>query len=67
MAKSHSLVPLAIFMSLFRQAMSAGIDPNWYDGHATFYGNMNGGETMRKYNITLPFSLRNHNHALIKD
>lgn len=25
------------------------IDSNWYDAHATFYGDMSGGGTMRKY------------------
>lgn len=25
------------------------IDSNWYDAHATFYGDMGGGDTMRKY------------------
>lgn len=23
------------------------IDPSWYDAHATFYGDISGGETMR--------------------
>ena len=26
------------------------IDNSWNDAHATFYGDMSGGETMRKYN-----------------
>ena len=56
MAKSHSLVPLALFMSTFVQAMSTGIDGDWYDAHATFYSDMQGGETMRKY-VTFPLSI----------
>lgn len=42
-------------MALFAVAMSRRIslvdkiDDNWYDAHATFYGDMSGGETMRKY------------------
>jgi hypothetical protein len=51
MAKSYSLVPLAFFTLLFvLQTMAhIPIDSNWYDAHATFYGDMQGGETMRKY------------------
>ncbi|XP_057421982.1 expansin-A4-like [Lotus japonicus] len=53
MARSPCLVPLAIFMVLFVQAnLSAGIGHNWignwYNAHATFYGDSNGGGTMRK-------------------
>ncbi|XP_061365989.1 expansin-A23-like [Gastrolobium bilobum] len=47
MAKSHCLVPLAFFVAFFVQAMSAGTDSNWYDAHATFYGDMKGGDTMQ--------------------
>ncbi|MED6188783.1 Expansin-A25 [Stylosanthes scabra] len=47
MAMFHYLVPLAILMSTFVQAISSGIDGNWYDAHATFYGDMKGGETMQ--------------------
>jgi hypothetical protein len=28
--------------------MGGGIDPNWYDARATFYGDASGAETMRK-------------------
>ena len=43
-------------MALFVIAMSnriiigEKIDNSWNDAHATFYGDMSGGETMRKYN-----------------
>ena len=47
LSQSYS-VPLAIFMVLFVQTMSAGIDGNWYNARATFYGDMAGHETMRK-------------------
>lgn len=29
------------------------INSNWFDAHATFYGDMSGGATMRKYNHTV--------------
>jgi hypothetical protein len=48
MAMFHYLVPLAFFMFLLIQAMGGGIDPNWYDARATFYGDASGAETMRK-------------------
>jgi hypothetical protein len=45
-------------MALFVKAMSrrmitidGQIDNSWYSAHATFYGDMSGGETMSKYNI----------------
>ncbi|XP_061365912.1 expansin-A22-like [Gastrolobium bilobum] len=47
MAKFHYLVPLALLVASFVQAVSAGIDTRWYDAHATFYGDMNGGDTMQ--------------------
>ncbi|KAJ1421474.1 RlpA-like protein, double-psi beta-barrel domain [Sesbania bispinosa] len=47
MAKFYCFVPLAFFMVLFVHAMSAGIDDKWHDAHATFYGDMQGGETMQ--------------------
>jgi len=50
MAMSNTLVPLAFFMMLFVNGMAA-IDPNWYDAHATFYGDAAGGETMRKLKL----------------
>ncbi|KAE9615737.1 putative expansin/Lol pI [Lupinus albus] len=43
----YCFLPIAFFMFLLARAMSAGIDSNWYDAHATFYGDMNGGETMQ--------------------
>ena len=33
-----------------RITIDGEIDNNWYDAHATFYGDMTGSETMRKYN-----------------
>jgi hypothetical protein len=58
MAKSYSsLVPLAFFSMLFLQTLAhLPLDSNWYDASATFYGDMQGGGTMRKYQIKLPFS-----------
>ncbi|KAE9615738.1 putative expansin/Lol pI [Lupinus albus] len=47
MAMLYSFVPMAFFMSLLVRAMSAGIDRTWYEAHATFYGDMNGGGTMQ--------------------
>ncbi|WJX88159.1 Expansin-A23 [Trifolium repens] len=49
MANSYSLVPLAFFTLLFvLQTMAhIPIDSNWYDAHAAFYGDMQGGETMQ--------------------
>ncbi|KAE9615739.1 putative expansin/Lol pI [Lupinus albus] len=47
MAMLYSFVPMAFFMSLLVRAMSVDIDSTWYDAHATFYGDMNGGGTMQ--------------------
>ncbi|XP_057436080.1 expansin-A23-like [Lotus japonicus] len=47
MAMTPCFLALAIFIVLFVQTMSAGIDPNWYAAHATFYGDMSGKETMQ--------------------
>ncbi|CAL0318727.1 unnamed protein product [Lupinus luteus] len=47
MAKLYSYVLLAFFMALLVRSKSGPIDSNWYDAHATFYGDMNGGETMQ--------------------
>ncbi|XP_057436079.1 expansin-A23-like [Lotus japonicus] len=47
MANSLILVPFLTFIVLFVKAMSAPIDRNWHDAHATFYGDMAGGETMQ--------------------
>ena len=33
-----------------RITIDGEIDNNWYDARATFYGDMTGSETMRKYN-----------------
>ena len=33
-----------------RITADGNIDSNWYDANATFYGDMTGSETMRKYN-----------------
>ncbi|KAK7292373.1 hypothetical protein RIF29_08151 [Crotalaria pallida] len=47
MAKLYSSFnSLICFMALFMLAKSDGIDGNWYDASATFYGDMGGGETM---------------------
>jgi len=50
MPKSYCLLPLAFFTVLFlHEAMARiPIDSKWHDAHATFYGDMSGGETMRK-------------------
>jgi len=55
MAESYSLVHFTFFSMLLAQSMAyIPIDSNWYDAHATFYGDMQGGETMRKYQTKLP-------------
>ncbi|XP_045807664.1 expansin-A23-like [Trifolium pratense] len=46
MAMSHSFIPLVFFILQLIQAI-AGIDLNWYDAHATFYGGPSGAGTMR--------------------
>ncbi|CAJ2644136.1 unnamed protein product [Trifolium pratense] len=46
MAISHSFIPLTFFILLFKQVIS-GIDTNWYDAHATFYGGLSGAGTMQ--------------------
>jgi hypothetical protein len=44
---SHFFIPLAFFtLLLLIQEAIAGIDPNWYDAHATFYGGPSGAGTM---------------------
>lgn len=40
-------------LMLFMGATVSALDMNWYDAHATFYGDMGGGETMRKSIICL--------------
>ncbi|XP_045796976.1 expansin-A22-like [Trifolium pratense] len=47
MAMFHSLISFAFFMLLLIQAMGGGIDPNWYDARATFYGDASGAATMQ--------------------
>ncbi|KEH19424.1 expansin A10 [Medicago truncatula] len=48
MAQSYSLVQLGFFSMLLAKSMAyIPIDSNWYDAHATFYGDMQGGETMQ--------------------
>jgi len=65
MTLSHSLVPLTFFMMLLVQAMSNGIDLNWYDAHATFYGDASGAATMRKFPFFLPcYFLMTHKSQL---
>jgi len=52
MAKSNYFVPLAFFTVLFLQEAMARLpilNSKWHDANATFYGDMNGDETMRKY------------------
>jgi len=52
MAKSSYLVPLAFFTLLLflHEAMARiPINSKWHNASATFYGDINGGETMRKY------------------
>ena len=58
MAISHFLVRLA-FLAFFLCVISANLDGTWYDAHATFYGDINGGETMRKYKLSLSLSHSN--------
>ena len=57
MAMSQNLFTCIIFMTLFMIAMSRRssitgekINSNWFDAHATFYGDMRGGATMGKSN-----------------
>ncbi|KAL5072606.1 hypothetical protein RYX36_011590 [Vicia faba] len=48
MAKSNSLVIVAIFIILLVKVIGRmPIDSRWHDAHATFYGDINGGETMQ--------------------
>ena len=54
---SQNLFKCLIFMVLFVVAISSKpvtigkkIANIWYDAHATFYGDMSGRDTMRKYN-----------------
>lgn len=50
MTKFNSLVILALFTILFVKVIGRmPIDSRWHDAHATFYGDINGGETMRKF------------------
>ncbi|KAL5582187.1 hypothetical protein UlMin_014629 [Ulmus minor] len=53
-AKFHILSTLAVFISLVLQTttkrttfVGSGMDCNWYDARATFYGDMKGNETMQ--------------------
>lgn len=54
MASSKNFFAMVLFMALLVMTTSTGIqfgskiDSNWYDAHATFYGGMDGGGTMRK-------------------
>jgi len=45
------VVLLAVLVSVANLGLAhvglTNIDPSWYDAHATFYGDMSGGETMR--------------------
>ncbi|CAL5210634.1 unnamed protein product [Lathyrus oleraceus] len=48
MTKFNSLVILALFTILFVKVIGRmPIDSRWHDAHATFYGDINGGETMQ--------------------
>ncbi|OWM74804.1 expansin-A23-like [Punica granatum] len=42
---SRQLIPLVLIFMVAK--VFAGLDVNWYDAHATFYGDMKGGETMQ--------------------
>lgn len=53
MARSHCLFPLAFLMVLFVPALAHGRRRGWHLAHATFYGDMQGGDTMRKYKTPL--------------
>lgn len=54
MASSNNFFSMAMFMALLGMVTSRGvhfgskINGQWNDAHATFYGDMSGGETMRK-------------------
>jgi len=37
-----------VFLILAMAVVVSAIDGTWYDARATFYGDMGGGETMRK-------------------
>jgi len=56
MARSHCLFPLAFLMVLFVPALAHGRRRGWHLAHATFYGDMQGGDTMRKYITPLYYS-----------
>uniref|UniRef100_K7MUX6 Expansin n=1 Tax=Glycine max TaxID=3847 RepID=K7MUX6_SOYBN len=47
MARSHCLFPLAFLMVLFVPALAHGRRRGWHLAHATFYGDMQGGDTMQ--------------------
>ena len=53
MAKSLFLILLIVFMALCGKVMAVATVGYWDDAHATFYGDMHGGETMRKCRSTL--------------
>ena len=36
-------------MAFCGKLTAVAIDGNWHDAHATFHGDMNGGETMHEY------------------
>ncbi|KAK2647660.1 hypothetical protein Ddye_015149 [Dipteronia dyeriana] len=53
MTNSKNFLAMVLFMALLNMTTSTGIqfgskiDSNWYDAHATFYGDMSGGGTMQ--------------------
>ncbi|OIW17325.1 hypothetical protein TanjilG_22437 [Lupinus angustifolius] len=47
MAMLYSFIPMAFYMALLVPSISGRIDQHWYNATATFYGDMNGGETMQ--------------------
>ena len=47
------MILFVIAMSKRSSIIGEKINCNWFDGHATFYGDMRGGATMRKYNHTV--------------
>lgn len=54
MARSYILIALSLFITLLInqktcKEITTALEMNgWHNAHATFYGDMSGGETMRK-------------------
>lgn len=48
MAGFKNFFTFMVLHLLMAMAMATAIDSAWYDAHATFYGDLNGSETLRK-------------------